>query len=119
MKHVNLGSSVPYEPMSSISTDKLISFAATSLFHKETGIKSRPIVLRLCTFKSAIYDADLVDGIMERSSFKSKEIVKSIAQHLLDVGLVYKVASIKKVFQDNKNSVYQCHFQLHRDDEGH
>ena len=73
-KHVNPGSSISDESMTSLTTEKLISFAKTSLFHKEAGIKSRPIVFFLRTFNSAFYGADLVDGVMDRSSFKPASI---------------------------------------------
>lgn len=102
-----------------VDTHSLVSFAARSLLHPEHGIKTSTIVFRLRTVKSGFYGSELVDAIMERSSFRVRDQAVIIAQRLLDLGIVQKAASTSRRFHDDKKSVFQCHFALHRDDEGH
>lgn len=108
-----LGTGVP------LDTPSLVSFAARTLLNQEHGIRTRTIIFRMRPIQSAFFAAELIDGIMERSNFRSRDEAVLIAQRLLDLGVIHKVATTSRQFRDNHKSVYQCHFALHRDDDGH
>lgn len=108
-----LGSGVP------LDTGSLVAFCARSLLHPTHGIHTRSILFRLRTVKSAFYAFELIDGIMERSNFRTRDEAVKVAQRLLDLGVIHKVATTSHRFRDNQKSVYQCSFALHHDDEGH
>lgn len=122
LQNTSISSPQPYTSKLSavgVDTKTLVAFATQSLLHPERGIRKRVMIFRLRTFRSAFFGSDLVDGIMERSGFRSRTEATAIGQRLLDMGVINKVASSSHRFRDDKRSVFQCNYSLHQDDAGH
>lgn len=99
--------------------EMVIAFATRKLLHHQHGIKTRNLNWHLRTIKNAFFGFELVDGIMERANFNSREEAVALAQRLVDLGIVHKIGSRSQHFADEKKRVYQCRIAMHRDDAGH
>eukprot|EP00178_Gracilaria_changii_P025835 TRINITY_DN793_c1_g1_i2.p1 TRINITY_DN793_c1_g1~~TRINITY_DN793_c1_g1_i2.p1 ORF type:complete len:531 (+),score=63.29 TRINITY_DN793_c1_g1_i2:4181-5773(+) len=97
----------------------LISFAAQSLLHPEHGIRTRTLNWSVIPVHDAFYASELVDGIMERANFKSREDAVQVAQKIQDYGLIADFGGLSSKFKDSDKKLYRSHLKLHRDDAGH
>lgn len=101
------------------NTELVIAFATKKLLHNQHGIRTRTLKWHMRTIKSAFHGSELVDGIMERANFNTREEAVALAQRLIDLGIVHKMGSRSQIFHDENKKVYQCRIAMQRDDAGH
>lgn len=99
--------------------DMVVAFATRKLLHKEHGIHTRNIKWHMRVVKNAFFGTELVDGIMERANFNTREEAVALAQHMLDISLISRVGAHSHRFADEKRRVYQSHLAMQRDDAVH
>lgn len=98
--------------------DTLIAFAAKKLLHPTNGIRTRTIKWHMRPIKAAFYGTELVDGIMERANFHSRKEAVTLAQKLMELGVIQMMGHHHH-FKDDRRKIYQCRFALQRIDANH
>lgn len=101
------------------SKEMVVAFATRKLLHSDVGIRTRTVKWHLRMIHNAFFGTEIVDGIMERANFSTREEAVALAQRLLDYGLIKRIGAHTHRFVDERRRVYQCHIAMQRDDAGY
>lgn len=94
---------------------KLLSFAATSLFHPRCSVRCHTLLYHSVEVRDAFTGANLVDTIVARARVGQRAHAVAVAQKLLDMGVIYAVVARAPTFVDSDRAIYQCRHDILRD----